>query len=184
MNAEKVNSWLGLGANIGVVIGLFLVAFQINQDAELTKAQLFSDHTDSRREWSQAMMGDNPMDIVAKSIEHPNELTLAELHVMDAYLVSAINELRRLEVLKQAGLDIGVNVEDMQFFYFGSNFAKAWYREFVGPLSGSVTETEVVHGKIERVPADWVVSFFGRVLGNLDDSTAQTINREESDPSH
>ena len=176
MNAEKVNSWLALGANIGVVIGLFLVAFQINQDAELTKAQLFSDHTDSRREWNQAMMGDNPMAIVAKSIESPTELTLAELQVMDMYFISAINELRRLQVLKEAGLDLGANVEGLQNFYFGSNFAKAWYREY-----GGESELQVVQEKIERVPADWVVSYFGRVLGNLDDSTAQTINREKSD---
>ena len=40
MNADNLNKWLALGANIGVVIGLFLVAYQIKQDAELTKVQL------------------------------------------------------------------------------------------------------------------------------------------------
>ena len=50
MNTEKLNRWLSLGANIGVVIGLLLVAYQIRQEANLTKLQLFSDHTDARRE--------------------------------------------------------------------------------------------------------------------------------------
>ena len=83
MDSDRVNRWLTLGANIGVVVGLFLVAIQIRQDAELTKVQLFSDHTDSRREWNQAMMGSDPMVVVAKSIQRPHELTLAELQIMD-----------------------------------------------------------------------------------------------------
>jgi hypothetical protein len=62
VKADKLNSWLTLGANIGVVIGLFLVAYQIRQDADLTNAQLFSESTDSRREWNQAMMGSDQAD--------------------------------------------------------------------------------------------------------------------------
>jgi hypothetical protein len=172
MKADKVNSWLSLGANIGVVTGLFLVAFQINQDAELTKAELFSQHTDSRREWNQAMMGNSPMDVVAKSIESPRDLTLAELQMMDMYYVAAINELRRLEVLKQAGLDVGTSVEGLQSFYFGSNFAKAWYQEY------GQHELRAIHDKINSVDSDWVVSFFDRVLARVDDTTGQTLSRD------
>ena len=91
MKSGKVNSWLSLGANIGVVVGLFLVAFQINQEAELAKAQLFSDHTDSRREWNQAMMGSDPMTVVAKSVERPHERTLHTLnHVLRTILAGDI----------------------------------------------------------------------------------------------
>ena len=85
MNFEHLNRWLTLIANIGIVIGLVMVAIQIQQDSDLARAQLFSDHTDSRRDWNQAMMGESPMEVVAKSIERPAELTLAELHVMDFY---------------------------------------------------------------------------------------------------
>ena len=76
MKANRVNSWLTLVANVGIVVGLFLVAFQIKQDADLTKVQLFSDHTNSRREWNQAMMGSDPMRVVAKSIERPTNCRL------------------------------------------------------------------------------------------------------------
>lgn len=175
MKSGKVNSWLSLGANIGVVVGLFLVAFQIDQEAELAKAQLFSDHTDSRREWNQAMMGNSPMDVVAKSIENPGDLTLAELHMMDMYFVAAINELRRLEVLRQAGLDVGTSVEGLQSFYFGSNFAKAWYQEY------GQGELPAIHDKINSVDSDWVINFFDRVLARADDTTGQTLSRDVAD---
>ncbi len=175
MSSDKVSGWLGVGANIGVMAGLFMVAYQINQEAELTKAALFSSSTDSRREWNQAMMGENPMDIVAKSIERPQDLTLSELHVMDMYFVSAINELRRLEVLKAEGLDVDAQVEGLQHFYFGSNFAKAWYQEY-----GGDSELQTIQDKIDAVESDWIVSFFDRVLRNLDDGDGQSLSKEHS----
>ncbi len=71
MSTTKINSWLSLGANIGVVIGLVLVAYQINQEAELTKIQLFSEATSSRKEFNQAMMG---TDLSVHSQRHLNKV--------------------------------------------------------------------------------------------------------------
>ena len=173
MNSEAINRWLTLGANIGVVIGLILVAYQIKQDSDLTKAVLFNDHTNSRKDWNQAMMGENPLAIVAKSVEAPDELTLEELMVMDMYLIGALNELRRLELLEQAGLEVDVSVEGLQFFYFGSNFAKAWYSEY-----GGATEMPTVNTKIAGVSPDWLVEFFGRVLRKVDSSSGQQLDRD------
>jgi len=55
VKTEKPNSWLSFGANVGVIIGLVLVAYQINQEAELTKVQLFSEATSSGKEFNQAI---------------------------------------------------------------------------------------------------------------------------------
>jgi len=178
MKWERVQGWLTLGANVGVVIGLFLVALQIRQDAELARAQLFSDATNSRREWNQAMMGDAPMEVVAKSIERPDELTLAELQVMDMYFVAAINELRRIELLRQAGLDVGSTVEGLEYFYFGSNFAKAWLAEYGS--GGASSEAQAVRDRVNAVQPDWIVSFFDRVLGRLNDDAGQSLSRDRS----
>ena len=177
MKGDTVNRWLSLGANFGVVIGLLLVAFQIKQDADLTKAVLFNDHTNSRKEWNQAMMGENPMAVVAKSIEQPQELTLEELHIMDMYLIGAINELRRVEVLKVAGLEVDdAAVEGLQVFYFGSNFAKAWYAEY----SRGTQEADPVDNLIASVSPDWNVGFFSRVLTRLGDLSGQSLQRDKA----
>ena len=175
MKEGQITRWLTLGANVGVVIGLVLVAFQIKQEADLTKVQLFSDHTDSRREWNQAMMGDRAMEVVAKSIESPHELTLAELQIMDMYLIGALNEIRRLEVLKAAGLDVVAQVEGMQSFAFGSNFAKAWYEEYDGD-----DEFGDTHRKIKEVDPEWLVNFFDAVLARLDENAGQRLERDEN----
>lgn len=39
MNADKINRWLTLGANIAVVIGIILVALQINQNNRMMRTQ-------------------------------------------------------------------------------------------------------------------------------------------------
>lgn len=174
MDTDQVTRRLTLVANIGVVIGLFLVAVQIKQESDLTRVQLFSDHTDSRREWNQAMMGSDPMSVAAKSVERPKELTLAELQIMDHYLIGAPNEVRRLEVLKASGLEVGAYVEGLQSFYFGSNFAKAWYEAY-----GGVEEFGDTHSKISNVDPEWLVNFFNRVLANLEDGAGQSLERDK-----
>lgn len=40
MNADKANRWLTLVANVGVLIGLALLIFELRQNQELTRAQI------------------------------------------------------------------------------------------------------------------------------------------------
>ena len=175
MVTTKLNSWLGFVANMGVVLGLVLVAYQINQEAELTKIQLFSEATSSRKEFNQAMMGSDPMAVVAKSVERPHDLTLAELLIMDMYFISALNELRRLEQLKEAGLAVDAEVEGFHVFYFGSNFAQAWFTEYSGD-----NEFESTRERIRNADPDWLVGFFDRVLGHLDGESGQSLSRDSA----
>ncbi len=96
---------------------------------------------------------------------------------MDMYLIGAINELRRLEVLKVAGLEVDdAVVEGLQIFYFGSNFAKAWYAEY----SGGTQEAAPVDDLITAVDPDWNVGFFNRVLARLGDSSGQSLKRDKA----
>lgn len=173
MVTTKLNSWLSFLANMGVVFGLVLVAYQINQEAELTKIQLFSEATSSRKEFNQAMMGSDPMEVVAKSVERPHELTLAELQIMDMYFISALNELRRLEQLREAGLAVDAEVEGFHVFYFGSNFAQAWFKQY-----GGTNEFASTRESILNADPDWLVGFFDGVLDGLDSNSGQSLSRD------
>ncbi len=46
MNADNVNKWLTLSANIGVVIGLILLLIEIDQNSELVRAQIHQARSD------------------------------------------------------------------------------------------------------------------------------------------
>ena len=40
MDTNKVNRWLTLGANLGVLVGIVLILIELNQNADLMKAQM------------------------------------------------------------------------------------------------------------------------------------------------
>ncbi len=65
MNVEKLNL---LASHLGILGGLILATFQIQQESVIAKAQLFSDITTSRMEMAGVTLGENPAPIVAKSL--------------------------------------------------------------------------------------------------------------------
>jgi hypothetical protein len=40
MNAERINGWLALVANVGVLFGIFLILIELDQNADLMRAQM------------------------------------------------------------------------------------------------------------------------------------------------
>jgi hypothetical protein len=47
MTAEKLNRWLTLGANLGVVVGLVLLIIEIRQNTAMMEAQMMQSRTDA-----------------------------------------------------------------------------------------------------------------------------------------
>ena len=44
MNLDGINRWLSLGANVGVVVGLALLVFELRQNSELDFQSRFADY--------------------------------------------------------------------------------------------------------------------------------------------
>jgi len=47
MNADNVNKWMTLGANMGVVVGLALLLIELDQNSDLVRAQIHQDRSDA-----------------------------------------------------------------------------------------------------------------------------------------
>jgi hypothetical protein len=43
LKADAINRWLTLGANLGVLVGIFLLIAELNQNSTLMRAQIFND---------------------------------------------------------------------------------------------------------------------------------------------
>ena len=99
MDTDKVNRGLTLAANVGVLGGLILVAFQINQNTEITKAQLANDYYLADMQLELAMMGENPANSWTKAIYTPNDLTKEDAAVVDRNFNYVLVQIQRLQKL-------------------------------------------------------------------------------------
>jgi hypothetical protein len=85
MDTNKVNRWLTLSANVGIIAGLILVAIQINQNTQITKAQIANDYYLADMDLELAMMGDDPARSWTKAVYTPDELNNEDAAVIDRY---------------------------------------------------------------------------------------------------
>lgn len=134
MNLEKLNRWLQVSANIGIVLGLVLVGFQLKQNSELARIQLLYEESNRAIELETAVVGEQAAEVWAKSIEAPEDLTLAEIRIMEALLWSFLEQLRGTYRLAELGLlnekDWRNRAESEVTFYFGYPYSRAWWENF------------------------------------------------------
>jgi hypothetical protein len=79
MNAEKLNAWLSLGANVGVVIGLVLLIFEISQNTEMMQAQINQSRTDTALSEQQAVYTSDHVPALLARIDRGEQLTDEDL---------------------------------------------------------------------------------------------------------
>ena len=131
MNSDNLNKWLTLGANVGILIGLALVVFEIRQNSDLLRLEFINDDLFAVAETETPMLGENPTEILVKSIFNAEEMTYADFRVVDAYLTRKMELLVRRYQLGQEGMmavDAWKTVDIAYSWHFGNRFAQAWWK--------------------------------------------------------
>ncbi len=106
MNLEKTSRWITIVGNAGLLIGVALVIFQINQNSELVREQLDQSRWTDQMNLHLAMMGENPAAAVATAIENPSALSIEDSRVLEAYLTYwALSEARNI-LMYERGMTI------------------------------------------------------------------------------
>ncbi len=129
MDTDKVNRGLTLAANVGVLGGLILVAFQINQNTQIAKAQITNDYYLADMELELAMMGDNPAISWTKAVYTPNDLTKEDAAVIDRYFNYGLVQIQRLQKMHELGLagDDWENRIDYLSWHLGNELGRRWW---------------------------------------------------------
>lgn len=134
MDSSKLNSWLQVAANIGIVAGLVLVGLQLKQNSDLLRMQMLYDESHRAIELETEVVGERGAEVWARSIEEPENLTLAEIRIMEALLWSFIEQLRGTYRLAEQGLlseeDWRKRAESEVTFYLSDPYSLAWWRNF------------------------------------------------------
>jgi hypothetical protein len=129
MDTDKVNRGLTLAANVGVLGGLILVAFQIHQNTEITKAQIANDYYLADMQLELAMMGDNPANSWTKAIYTPNDLTNEDTAIVDRYFNYGLVQILRLQKMHELGLadDDWENRIGYLGWHLGNEVGRRWW---------------------------------------------------------
>lgn len=96
VNFDRLNRWLTLGANLGVLLGLGALLVEINQSNALALAQIEQTRSDGLREWRQEWVtNDQIVPLLTKldSIRPPEEYQKLSMLERQAATRSALEEL-------------------------------------------------------------------------------------------
>jgi hypothetical protein len=128
------------------------VSAQIKLSTDVTRIQLDTSVTQNWRTVDSTRQSEEFAKVLAKSIEQPQDLTLAEFFELDAYYLGVTDQLAAFAThfefeYRETTLEetFAINAE----IKFGNSFAKAWaYRHF---------------GKMNNLNEDWVHIFLAAI---------------------
>lgn len=131
MNTGKVSQWLTLAANVGVIAGLVLVAVQINQNTQITKAQIANDYFLADMALELAMMGENPALPWSKAVYRPDELTTEDAVILDRYFNYGLVQIHRLQEMDKMGMAHEGWEERVDYlrWHLGNPVGRRWWEE-------------------------------------------------------
>ncbi len=92
MESDKVNRWLTLGANIGVLIGIILLVVELDQNREMIRAQTRNDISQQLANRLLIVGSNSQMASVKRRAEAGEELTADEEHQYFLYLVANMRD--------------------------------------------------------------------------------------------
>jgi hypothetical protein len=91
MNLDRLNQWLSLAANAGVIAGFILLAVQMQQNTDALQLQNQIELGRGAMTTDLAVMGDTGYAANATSILDPSQLTDAQIYQLTVYIDSVMN---------------------------------------------------------------------------------------------
>lgn len=85
MESNKIAHWIQVVATIGVLIGIGLVILELRQAKAMAEANQIHQFFAEVAQNGRAQMGENPAPILSKACSHSNEITDADLVVLDGF---------------------------------------------------------------------------------------------------
>jgi len=133
LNLDRLNRWLTPLANVALLAGLVLVAYELNQNRALARMDLVNEGNVVQNQIWANLMGEVPGDVIARAIECPEEMTYADFMAMDAFLFTSMNTLYRNYELAEEGIftaeEWRQSVETYASWFLGNPFGRAWWTE-------------------------------------------------------
>jgi hypothetical protein len=167
----STRSWIEIGSVLVLVGGLVLVSVQIKQSTDITRIQL---ETSLRQHWrtvDSTRQSEEFAKVLAKSIEQPQDLTLAEFFELDAYYIGVTDQLESLASHTESGYrdSLEDNFANNAEIYFGNSFAKAWAnRHFNEQTDLNESWVQILLAAIQNVDSGVIEAKYRGVLQDIE----------------
>ena len=104
MGKTNFTGWLQVAGNIGLIVGLILVAVQIRDSNRIASAEMFSASVETTVAINIAQLGEAPQESMTRVLYKPNDATLEDFYVADRLYDALFRILVRVHVLDDLGL--------------------------------------------------------------------------------
>jgi hypothetical protein len=91
--SDRLNRWLTLGANLGVIVGLLILIVEVRQNADLTRAQMETGRNDLLAQIELSLATPEIGAAWVKSIRSPEALSDVEVRMVESHLVAVMLQL-------------------------------------------------------------------------------------------
>lgn len=127
---DRLSNWLQVAANLGILGGLVLVGFQMQQNSDILRAQMMSAESQSVIDQEMQIIGEQGAAAWVSAMSDPIRVSPEHHRIMEAIYWSAIETWRHVEELHSldlADVDPHKRVSDEAGWYFGNTYGRAWW---------------------------------------------------------
>ena len=105
MSIEQIDSWLGVIANLGVLIGLIFLAIEVRHASALSRVHIADSVADGFNNVISPLIGDSAASrVFIAGLYCPDRLTDAEAAQFGMFMRAIVNQQNRLLSLNEVGL--------------------------------------------------------------------------------
>ena len=164
MNWKDIAEFVGI---IAIVASLLFVGLELQQDRQLTRAELGSNANEFMAEVDLGMSNPDTGRVWAKMLESPQDLSVAEMVQVDGILRSAYTMMIRecylvvMEVFSECQTLVSVVAKN----YFANKYAQTWWRHANKP--GDYASDDIIGGIITSVDVAGNISLHEKVKSDL-----------------
>ncbi len=124
--------WFQVVTNLGVIAGLIVLIYQVNQANQHMAAQLIDSNLQMAHQTVISVLGEDPAAVVAKARDDMAKLSVEERVILDAYHKALYNDLYQRWIIAQTGVFAdfrGTGVE-LHAYVFAYPAGRIWWKRY------------------------------------------------------
>ena len=176
MDSGKLSSWLQIGANVGIVVGLIFGGVQLKQNSDLLKTQLLYEESCRAIDLETKFVGENAATVWAKSITDAKTLNLEEQRIMEAILWGFVEQLRATRMLAELGLlgdeEWKGRVNSDAAYYLSNEYGTAWWSNFRDANSSLPDDLKAaIDARLAGVDGDFTIDYSKSIIDQINNQS-------------